>query len=188
VHLQWHYRIRLKAGSWVYHRGKGWQQFSQLHLQSGEAQTGSLWLIVSSETTTLQTLREYGLRCDIEESFLDDKSNGFGWEASGLRCALALSRLCLVMAVATLYLSLQGTAVVVAQCRRWVDTHWFRGMGYLKIGWHWVKAAPSHGWDLFDCFGLTSNRDPDPPKASRTEGEFLCYRLESTVLTIDCDP
>jgi hypothetical protein len=63
---------------------------------------GQLWLILSSEPTTLQSLQEYGLRFDIEENFLDDKSNGFQLEDSGLRNAVPLSRLCLVSAVATL--------------------------------------------------------------------------------------
>jgi len=43
------------------------------------------------------------------------------FENSGLRCAVALSRLCLVGAVATLFLTLQGTAVVAAKQRRCVD-------------------------------------------------------------------
>jgi hypothetical protein len=50
-----------------------------------EATSGELWLIVSSEPVSLQTCQEYGLRFDIEENFLDDKSNGFNWEKSGLR-------------------------------------------------------------------------------------------------------
>lgn len=56
--------------------------------------SGELWYIVSDEPTTLQTFREYGLRFDIEESFLDDKSNGFELESSELR---ARSRLAQVM-------------------------------------------------------------------------------------------
>jgi hypothetical protein len=143
-----------------------------------ETVTGNLWAIVSSEPTTLQTLQEYGLRFDIEESFLDDKSNGFDWEASGLRCALALSRLCLA-----LYLTLQGTAVVEAKQCRWVDTHWFRGMSYLKIGWNWVKATTTRCWDLFPPGALTSNRDPDPPKASKSQFDLRSYRLEFQVFT-----
>ena len=61
-----------------------------------ESASGELWYIVSNEATTLQTFREYGLRFDIEESFLDDKSNGFELESSAIRNAPALSRLCLV--------------------------------------------------------------------------------------------
>ena len=103
-HLGWHYRLRLKSNSWVWRAGKGWQQLKQFHLGQGQAlmlhnvklykhhsvngvhlalarenQQKTLWLIVSSEPTTLQTLQEYGLRFDIEENFLDDKSNGFSF-------------------------------------------------------------------------------------------------------------
>jgi hypothetical protein len=207
--LHWQYRIRLKANHWYCRKGKDWQQFGHLPLQPGQALmvhnvklhkrhsvagvhlalarenlTGGLWLIVSSEPTTLRTLQEYGLRFDIEESFLDDKSGGFEWERSGLRCAVALSRLCLVMATATLYLTIQGTAVGESQQRRWVDAHWFRGMSYFKIGWNWVKAAATRGWDLFPVASLTSNLDPDPPKASKSQYDFLRYRLEFQVFTL----
>jgi len=40
-----------------------------VHLLARENQQETLWLIVSSEPTTLQTLQEYGLRFDIEENF-----------------------------------------------------------------------------------------------------------------------
>lgn len=208
--LNWHYRIRVRSNTWVYRGAQGWMQLNQVHLGVGQArmlhpvnlhkrqslagvhlalarepQTGQLWQVVSSEPTTLQTLREYALRFDIEESFLDDKSNGFEWENSGLRCAVALSRLCLVMAVATLFLTLQGTAVVSAKQRRWVDPHWFRGMSYFKIGWNWVKTALTRGWDLFALRSLTSNHDPDPVKASNPQFERQRYRLEFQVHLLD---
>jgi len=35
------------------------------------------WYVVSDEAAELKTLEEYGRRFDIEENFLDDKSNGF---------------------------------------------------------------------------------------------------------------
>jgi hypothetical protein len=208
--LGWHYRVRLKSNSWVWRVGKGWQQLKQFHLGCGSAlmlhtvnlykhnsldgvhlalarenHQGTLWLIASSEPTTLQTLREYGLRFDIEENFLDDKSNGFEWENSGLRCAAALSRLCLVGAVATLFLTLQGTAVVAAKQRRCVDPHWFRGMSYFKIGWNWVKTSATRGWKLFSLHALTSNHDPDPAKASHSQYEQQHYLLEFQVHTFD---
>jgi len=107
-----------------------------------EGVSGELWYIVSNEPTTLQTFREYGLRFDIEESFLDDKSNGFELESSEIRNAPALSRLCWVLAprgsgaggIATLDLTAQGTEVVTQGKRRFVDPHWFRGSSYFKIG------------------------------------------------------
>jgi len=51
----------------------------------------------------LQTFREYGERFDIESEFLDEKSNGFQLEQSLVRSPIALSRLCLVLAIATLF-------------------------------------------------------------------------------------
>lgn len=208
--LGWHYRIRVRSNGWIYRAGKGWQQLNQFHLGVGQAlmfqnvklhkcnsvdgvhlalarenQAGHLWLVVSSEPTTLQTFREYGLRFDIEESFLDDKSNGFEWEHSGLRCAVSLARLCLVIAVATLFLTLQGTAVVNAKQRRWVDPHWFRGMSYFKIGWNWVKTALTRGWNLFSLRVLTSNHAPDPTKASNPQFEWRRYRFEVQVQSFD---
>ena len=101
--------------------------------------SGQFWAVLSSLPVTLQTLRKYGLRFDIEESFLDDTSNGFVLESSFIRSAQVLSRLLLVLAVAALFLTLQGTAVVEAGIRRQVDPHWQRGMSYLKLGWKWVK-------------------------------------------------
>jgi len=77
--LNWHYRIRIKSNCWVWRAGFGWQQLNQFHLGRGQAlmlqnvklhkhhsvdgahlalarenQEGTLWLIVSSEPTTLQ--------------------------------------------------------------------------------------------------------------------------------------
>jgi hypothetical protein len=50
----------------------------------------------------VKTFEEYGLRFDIEENFLDDKSNGFQLESSLIRSAAALERLCVVLAITTL--------------------------------------------------------------------------------------
>ena len=106
--------------------------------------------------------------CDytIEENFLDDKSNGFQLEASQVRSAKALERLCLVLALATLYLVSQGTAVVAANQRRLVDPHWFRGNSYLKIGWKWVKKAVIQGWNLIHHLLLDDQPDPFPSISS----------------------
>ena len=109
---------------------------------------------------------KYGLRFDIEENFLDDKSNGFQLEASLIRSADVLTRLGFVLAITTLYLVAQGTEVVKQNQRRWVNPHWFRGHSYLKIGWNWVKRALSHGWALLTKLSLNGELDPDPARAS----------------------
>ena len=75
---------------------------------------GEFWAIVSDEKTTLKTFEEYGLRFDIEETFLDDQSNGWNVQRSEIRCVCALSRLWFILAVATLYVTAQGVAVVKA--------------------------------------------------------------------------
>ena len=64
------------------------------------------WYVISDEPTDVQSLEEYGLRFDIEENFLDDKSNGFQLESSLIRSSEALERLCFVLAMTTLYLCL----------------------------------------------------------------------------------
>jgi hypothetical protein len=126
-------------------------------------------LVVSDEPTTATTFEEYGWRFDIEENFLDDKSNGCQLESSLIRSAKSLERLCGVLAITTLYLVSQGTEVVAQGTRRWVDAHWFRGLSYLKIGWNWVKLALSRGYELTTSWHLSGEADPEPAMASKSQ-------------------
>ena len=64
--------------------------------------TGEYWDILRDDPTSVQTFEEYGRRVEIEENFLDDRSNGFQLESSLVRGADALTRRCFVVAVATL--------------------------------------------------------------------------------------
>jgi hypothetical protein len=125
--------------------------------------------VVSDEPTEAKTFEEYGLRFDIEENFLDDKSNGFQLESSLIRSATALERLCCVLAITTLYLVAQGTEVVTQGKRRWVDAHWFRGQSYLKIGWNWVNLALSKGYELITRLYVSPEADPVPAMASKIQ-------------------
>ena len=114
--LGWHYRIRIKGSFWVYRPGhqrrkvkniplacgqaRFWhhvsitaQRFGPVHLALARPRSGTeCWFVISDEPTDLETFDEYGLRFDIEENFLDDKSNGFQLESSLLRSADVLSR------------------------------------------------------------------------------------------------
>ena len=188
--LGWHFRIRIKATFTVLRPGQPAGKVEELALAPGRAlflhhvaitaehfgpvslalgrhsKTGESWYIVSDEPTSVPTFEEYGRRFTIEENFLDDKSNGFQLESSLVRDADALTRLCLVLAVATLYLVAQGTQVVAQQKRRWVDPHWLRGNSYLRIGWQWVKSALARGWELFATLRLSGTPDPEPSRAS----------------------
>ena len=146
------------------------QHFGPVHLAVARpVGSNDYWYVISDEPTEVKTLQEYGLRFDIEENFLDDKSNGFQLESSLLRSAKALERLCLVLAMTTLYLVSQGTAVVQRGKRRLVDPHWSRGTSYLKIGWKWVSYALSRGYELISSVYLSSECDPEPAIASKKQ-------------------
>jgi hypothetical protein len=206
--LGWHYRIRLKSTTWLWRAGKGWCQLKAFHFKRGEALclhhvklhklqaygpvhlvvgrnnlNGELWAIVSDEKTTLHTFEQYGFRFDIEENFLDDQSNGWNIQKSEIRSVCALSRLWFILAIATLYVTAQGVAVVAVGKRRWVDTHWFRGNSYFRIGWEWVKTALECGWRLIRQVRFVANHDPHPAMASRKQHDKRCYRLEFTIQT-----
>lgn len=127
------------------------------------------WLVATNEPATLQTFREYAARFAIEEEFLDEKSNGFQLERSEVRSVIALSRLCFVLAVATLVLTVQGQQVVASGKRRWVDCHWQRGNSYLRIGWSWIKGTFHQTWGLFPTLALQGQLDPDPAFASNKQ-------------------
>jgi len=201
AHLQrlgWHWRIRIKSSFWLYRRGRPRCKVERISLARGQAccwhqvfltekrygpvhlavarpwDSNDYWYVLSDEPTEATTLTEYGLRFDIEENFLDDKSNGFQLESSLIRSAQALTRLCFVLAITTLYLVSQGTEVVKQGKRRLVDPHWFRGQSYLKIGWHWVKLALTRGYELITHVYLSSEGDPEPAMASKRQYQQYC--------------
>lgn len=117
--LGWHFRIRIKTSFLIYYNGK-WVKVGDIPIQPGEVMflnevyiTGQeygpvnlilgyspdgkeKWIVVSDEPVSMETFNEYGKRFDIEENFLDDKSNGFQLEDSKIRSAAALERLCMV--------------------------------------------------------------------------------------------
>jgi Transposase DDE domain len=193
--LGWHFRIRIKASFGVQRPGQRPCKVEDFSLAPGRAiflhhvaitgehygpvslalarhtSNGESWYVVSNEPTSVHTFVEYGWRFDIEENFLDDKSNGFQLESSLVRDAAALARLGVVLAVTPLYLVAQGTQVVAHHNRRWVDPHWWRGNSYLRIGWQWVKAALTRGWALFTTLHLSGAPDPEPARASVSQSE-----------------
>ena len=129
--LGWHWRIRIKSNFWIHPTHLRPFQVGDVELQSGHMSfwhgvamtdkhfgpvhlavarplgSEEYWYVISDEAAELKTFAEYGLRFDIEENFLDDKSNGFQLESSLIHSAKALERLCLVLALTTLYLVLQ---------------------------------------------------------------------------------
>ena len=204
--LGWHFRIRIKRSFQFQLEGQ-WRKVSSVQLQPGLAyftpvvsigkikpypnvylafahdkQSDEDWAIVSDEPTTLQTFAQYRLRFQVEESFLDLKSNGFNLEASRLRDKFALSQLCGVIALTTLFLVLQGVQVVASGQRRQVDAHWKRGMSYLKLGWNWLRLAITEQFKIQVYRFLPSVPDPQPAVASKRQQEDA-FKREFTVLT-----
>jgi hypothetical protein len=193
--LGWYLRIRLKNSFWVYRTSKprrkvgdlmpaqggalflhkvwiGDLRFGPVYLALAHVQTPNgfeEWAIVSDEPTDLHTLDEFGLRFDIEEGFLDDKSAGFQLEASEIRTVGALARLVLVLAATTLYLVSTGVAVVAMGYRCLVDAHWQRGLSYFHIGWRWIDHALTHDKRLLPFLWLEPGPDPQPAFASKSQ-------------------
>jgi hypothetical protein len=190
----WHYRIRLTGDTLIHFPDRRVVAVAQLCPPKGEAHfyhgirllgqaLGPLhlavaqldephqdpWYVVSDEPTDLTTFDEYGLRFDLEENFLDDKSNGFQVEASRLEEPEALERLFLVLAVATLHFTSVGLGVVRRKLRHWVDSHWDRGMSYFKMGWSWLRQQFRRGWPVLPPFWLDPDPDPEPAMASRRQ-------------------
>jgi len=164
--LHWHWRIRIKNTFLVYKPGRGWRQVRRFTPPPGHA---VYWhhVYLGQEQFGPHTLDEYGLRPQVEENILDDKSNGFQVESSYLQSAAALERLALVLAAATLVLVLQGVQVVASGKRRWVDPHWTRGESYLKIGRKYLMRVLYHGGEVLRRLFLPPGEDPEPAQASR---------------------
>jgi hypothetical protein len=188
----WQYRLRMTGDTLVQRQGQATKAVDQLRPPIGQAhfyqhvrlfgsgigpvhlalatpsdQPSDPWYIVSDEPTDLRTLDEFGLRFDIDENFLDDKSGGFQVQSTELETPEALERLFLILAIATLHCTSIGVGVVRAQVRRWVDTHWDRGLSYLKIGGRWLNQQYRRGWNAFRSVWLDPAPDPEPVHASR---------------------
>ncbi len=189
---QWHFRLRLPADNLVHLSTQHISAVGDLCPPAGEKrffqkvsilgatlgpvslalaclleQPDDPWFVVSDEPTGAKTLDEYGLRFDIEESFRDEKSGGYQIHTSQLATPDALERLLLVLAIATLHLTSVGAGVVQAGKHRWVDTHWDRGLSYLKLGWRWRQQQYQRRWQAFAPFWLDPAPDPLPALASR---------------------
>jgi hypothetical protein len=147
------------------------RQFGPVHLALAHVQTRNgyeEWAILSDDPTDLHTFDEYGLRFDLEENFLDDKSAGFQLESGELRDAEALARLGLVLATAPSsgeHRHSRGSRGL----RSRIDPHWNRGLSYFQIGWRWIRYALAHFRDLPLFFRFDPGPDPFPVFASKRQ-------------------
>jgi hypothetical protein len=208
--LGWGFRIRLKKSLRVYRVSKPslsvgrlmpakgqalflhkvWitdRQFGPVHLALAHVQTRNgyeEWAILSDDPTDLHTFDEYGLRFDLEENFLDDKSAGFQLESGEIRDADALTRLGLVLATTMLYLVSTGTAVVTLGLRTHIDPHWQRGLSYFQIGWRWIRHALAHLKYLLSFLWFEPGPDPFPVFASKRQAARPIVALSAIRLEV----
>jgi len=148
------------------------RQCGPVHLALAHVQTRNgleEWVILSDDPTDLHTFDEYGLRFDLEENFLDDKTAGFQLESGEISDADAPTRLGLILASATLYLFSTGTVIVSLGLRHCVDTHWQRGLSYFQIGWRWIRHALAHFEYLLPFLWLDPGPDPYLAIASKSQ-------------------
>ena len=93
------------------------------------------WAVLSSQPPSLQTFARYGQRFGgIEPHFKDYKSGGFDLLDSGLREAQALTRLVMLLDIASLIALIVGLMLVQAGQRSQLDWHSQRGMSFLQLG------------------------------------------------------
>lgn len=202
--LGWHWRVRLKRSNWLYWRAGrrckaghltlkaghacflhniavgAQERVSGVHLAVGTSPTAKeSWYVLSDQPTSLATFADYRLRFDIEENFLDDKSNGFQLHKSRLSEPEAMERLCLVLSIATLLLVMLGTELRDAAERRIVDSHWTRGLSYFKLGWKWLRHALMRAlpFELATTLDLTPDPEPVRPSARTPTFSFDFARL-----------
>lgn len=189
----WHYVLRLKADSIVILRDgsrrrlDSWkpQRQSVLHLadvrvlDEHRQLVGPLhvhmafapepakepWYLASDQDGSHAAIADYRCRMQIEASFRDDKSGGWNWEDSPLTRTDQVERLCLAMAVATLYAVTEGTLLADAGRRQEIDPHDSRGLSYFQLGCRCIQGLLSQGRRLRLRLSLPPKPDPDPVTA-----------------------
>jgi hypothetical protein len=102
-----------------------------------------LVIVISDQRAHPQRLQEYAVRMDIEQSFRDDKSGGFGIDHTRLLHPERLERLLLAAAIATLWCHELGEFVLQAgeAVRRSIDPAATRELCIFQLGLRWLKRC-----------------------------------------------
>jgi hypothetical protein len=103
------------------------------------------WLLVTDQRASLRHCRTYAKRMWEEESFRDDKSSGFHWEQSRVDDPAHAGRLLLVLALALVLATSQGSAALKQGRRRGLDPHRRRRLSVVQLGLRWLRYAVEHG-------------------------------------------
>ncbi len=133
-----------------------------VHIALAPAPATEPWYLASTSPYGCTVLANYRCRYNVEHSFRDDKSGGWNWEDSPLTTPVQADRLCLVMAVATLFALTEGTFLADRGLRHELDPHDSRGLSYFQIGLRSFQRLLSQGRPLRLKLRLDPRPDPDP--------------------------
>lgn len=160
--FKWHFALRLQHATHIRVDGKE-QLLGELvrrrdvcHCVSGEvfkkqgwmaAQITAVWekrcrepwLLISDQPGGYARCRVYCKRMWCEESFRDDKSEGFHWDKSHVNDLPHANRLLALMALATLLCIGSGVALVKRGLRHLFDANRRRTLSYFKLGLRWLQ-------------------------------------------------
>src|SRR5215212_3817131 len=111
------------------------------------------WLLVTDLAPAWVRCDQYRHRMDEEESFRDDESAGFAWDASRVRDPAHMDRLLLVLQLAALLVLVQGAFVLQHGFRRVLERPDRTTLSLFSLGLRWLDRARSHLVPL--AFALT---------------------------------
>jgi hypothetical protein len=106
--------------------------------------TDQPWLLATDLSPTWQRCTDYRHRMDEEESFRDDKSSGFAWDASRVREPAHMERLLLVLQLAVCFVLAQGTFALQHGFRSTLERSDRRTLSIFSLGLRWFVYAREH--------------------------------------------
>lgn len=120
----------------------GWQAVNVVAVwRRGDEQP---WLLVTDLDPAWVRCAQYRHRMDEEQSFRDDKSSGFDWNASRVRDPAHMDRLLLVLQLAACFVLAQGVFVLHHGFRHLLERPDRRSLSLFSLGLRWLDRARSH--------------------------------------------
>ena len=142
------------------------------------------WAVITNTHPSLQTFALYGQRFGaIEPHFKDYKSAAFELPRSHIRDADALSRLLMLLAVATIIAISVALQVVAQGTLSSIDWHAHRGLSFLQIGLRKIKQLCYQRLPLPRLRHLPRS-NPPPACASLKKKQALFTRIEFSRVTV----
>lgn len=120
----------------------GWRAANVVAVwRRGDAQP---WLLVTDLDPAWIRCTQYRHRMDEEQSFRDDKSSGFDWNASRVRDPAHMDRLLLILQLASCFVLAQGVFVLHHGFRHLLERPDRPTLSLFSLGLRWLDRARSH--------------------------------------------